>query len=282
MPKLLCIQVWGVINITPDSFSDGGKFSNATEIFTQIQRWNTDGVDIGAESTNPKAQSISFEEEKQRLETGLLPLLGKWPMNQTLSIDTYKLETIQWLLPQIPEAIDVVWNDVSGQIAGVAEVLKEFPKLRYVCCHNPAPTRDLAGSHMNYVNENNITIQLQDFFSSCWQHFEEQNLGHRIIADPCFGFGKSRTQNLELMESLPSLMDELQFKSWMWGISRKSFLRLEGEDPKSLEVQKNLDQRQLRWILKSLEKLKMPHTIIIRAHEPGLLRSLWKSSSLEK
>lgn len=282
MPKQLCIQVWGVINITPDSFSDGGKFSHPTQIFQQIQEWNAHGVDIGAESTNPKALSISLEEEKARLEAGLIPLLMTWPKGLTLSLDTYKIETIRWVMSQIPQAIDVVWNDVSGHLPGVVDILNDFPKLRYVCCHNPAPSRDLSGQHMQYVQESDVNEVVKNFFDVSWSYFEKHGLTERVIADPCFGFGKTREQNLMLMESLPEFMDQLKFQSWMWGVSRKSFLRREGEDPTSPSVQAELDQRQLTWALKSLEKLQMPHTIILRAHNPLALGSLWKSSSLEK
>ena len=275
------LKVWGVINITPDSFSDGGDIQTAQQITQSFKRFQQ-GIDIGAESTNPKAHPISELEERERLAKFLVPILPHWPRELTLSLDTYKLATIEWLLPQIPAGIEVVWNDVSGHIIEATELLQKNPRLKYICCHNPVPTRNASGQHMNYVSEGPITQRVKDFFLLAQVHFERAGLLERVIADPCFGFGKTREQNLELWHGLPSMMDELKFKSWLWGISRKSFLRQAGEDPRDAATRIVLDQRQAEWILKALEKLTGVHTIILRAHEPVSLKDVWKNCGCEK
>lgn len=264
------VKVWGVMNITPDSFSDGGQLKSSADLLHSLTQFTLDGADVGAESTNPRAQPITAAQERERLECFLLPLLDQWPTHLRLSIDSYKLETMEWLVPKIPAAIHLVWNDVSGKVSEALPLLQQYPRLDYVACHNPAPTRAQSGQHMNYVSDGVITPQLREFFQKTEAIFSEADLLDRIIADPCFGFGKSRAQNYELLETLPSLMDELNFKSWMWGVSRKAFLREAGEDPHDEAVRALLHERQELWVSKALEKLLRPHTIILRTH-------LWKN-----
>lgn len=269
------LKVWGVINVTPDSFSDGGLFESSP---LPLASTSIHGLDIGAESTNPKASAITVEEEQERLARFLVPQLQNWPASLTLSLDTYKLETIHWFLSQVPPHVDVVWNDVSGKFLEATPLLEQHPRLRYVCCHTTVPARELSGSHMGYVSEGPIIAAMREFFRGAQGHFAARGLLPRVIADPCFGFGKTREQNLEAWEQLPRLMGELSFDAWMWGISRKSFLRGPSEDPRDPATQKVLDERQRDWIANALEKLTTMHTIILRAHDPSALRSLWKSS----
>lgn len=275
------IEVWGVMNITPDSFSDGILRSVETPSPLLLRR-PQHGLDVGAESTNPKALPIDHATERQRLERHLLPLLEHWPRELTLSLDTYQLATIQWLLPQLPQGLSVVWNDVSGKYHDAIALLHQYPELRYVCCHNPAPTRSLSGQHMNYVSSERIERQVREFFLSARADFLRAGVWERTIADPCFGFGKSREQNLALWSELPELMRELAFPAWMWGISRKSFLRTDQEDPRDPSTQVVLDQRAREWIVNALEKLTGVHTIILRTHQVGVLEDLWKNSGYEK
>lgn len=258
-----------MINLTPDSFSESGPLPTAHSP-------DYHGLDVGAESTNPRSQAISAEEERARLERDLVPFLSSWPRHLTLSLDTYKLETIRWLAPLVPAGVELVWNDVSGQLDGVREVLGEFPGLKYVACHNSVPTRAQTVRHTDFVSEADIVARVRTFF----RHVERELGVERVIADPCFGFAKSREQNLALWDALPRLMDELPFESWLWGISRKRFLRNpETLDPKDPAVQGQLDRLQREMFARTLEKLARPHRIIMRVHNPGSVTSLWKSSN---
>lgn len=279
------IQVWGVVNATPNSFSDGGETLSRVDFAARVLAWRgCDGLDIGAESTAPMNEAISSEEERARLSATLVPLLKEWSRDQVLSLDTYHIETISWLLPQIPSDVSVVWNDVSGIVSDeVISLLKAYPQLRYVLFFSRVPERKLAGKHMQYVVEDSIVAAARDFFRTNFAILMRHNLFSQVIADPGFGFAKSRSQNHELLAALPALMDELACPVWMWGISRKSFLRFPASlDPKDPAVRASLDGLGLLWQSMALDKLQQPHTIIIRTHAPELTSSLESWSQLRE
>ena len=144
-----------------------------------------------------------------------------------LSLDTYQIETIVKISELCSErGIDLWWNDISGDTKSARAVLKEFPKLGYVLCHNLAPDRSLAQSHMKFLLEGNPVEQLTSYFSSRIQSLA--GLKNPLLLDPCFGFSKSRDQNLFLCQNLFQLVKQFSLP-WVLGISRKSFLRPEGE-----------------------------------------------------
>lgn len=279
------VHVWGVMNLTPDSFSDGGVVASRESFHARLTAWLpwVDGIDVGAESTAPMNASISSVTEIERLEAILLPVLPSWPSQVVLSLDTYKLETMNWLLAQAPAHVSVVWNDVSGQLdESVMALLKKHPNLKYVLCHNPAPKRSLAGRHMDYATEGAITPMLRDFFRPRIKKLLEHDVFSRVILDPCFGFGKTRAQNHALLRELPHLMDELAAAQWMWGVSRKSFLRASSEiDPKQEAHQQALDGMAQLWYQESLSRVRHPHTIFLRTHAPLYSRGLASWSTLK-
>lgn len=282
---LQTVQVWGVMNLTPDSFSDGGVVASQEKFQERLAAWMpwVDGIDVGAESTAPNNASISAATEIQRLEAMLLPILATWPAHVTLSLDTYKVETIQWLLSHVPTHVAVVWNDVSGQFdRHVLELLRVHPQLKYVLCHNPAPERALAGRHMDYASEGAITPILRDFFRPRIKTLLEHDVFSRVIFDPCFGFGKTRAQNCALLQELPLLMDELAAAQWVWGVSRKSFLRLSADvNPKQEPHQQALDGMAQLWYQEALSRVRQPHTIFLRTHAPLYSRGLASWSTLK-
>jgi dihydropteroate synthase len=269
------IQVWGVANATPDSFSDGGDLSTSEKLRQKFEQWNCDGIDVGAESTNPKAKPITDADEQERLTKVLLPLLSTWPKQTVLSIDSYRIKTLEWLLPLIPTHV--------GVIEEAAEILKRHPRLGYVLCHNPVPRRELAALHMQSPLVGDAVSTVTAFFREQADVFIRAGVFDRCWADPCFGFGKSREQNHALMKALPEMMEDLPYPKWVWGVSRKSFLRFPASlDPKDPQVQTELDGLQLLWAAVALEKLRTPHVIAIRAHAPHTLKALasWPSLNL--
>lgn len=270
------VHVWGVANATPDSFSDGGELDDAGGLASRVASWGpVDGVDVGAESTRPRATVVGEAEERARLTAVLLPALAAWPQHLTLSVDSYKLATAAWLAETIPAHIPWVWNDVSGKWREALALLSRYPHLQYVLCHNPAPQRELAGAHLDHALTGDAGEALAGFFADAHAGLAAAGHSERVWADPCFGFGKSRAQNLSLMETLPALMDHSPWRRWVWGVSRKSFLRDEGSaDPRDPFTRAVLDARQLAWVQRSLEKLREPHTIVVRAHAPATLTAL--------
>ncbi|MBY0517269.1 MAG: dihydropteroate synthase [Bacteriovoracaceae bacterium] len=272
------VNVWGVMNITPDSFSDGGELSSVESIEKRLESWKglVDGVDIGAESTAPSNAAITALMERERLEKHFMPVLKNWPKELSISLDTYHIATASWFFSQVPNDIPIVWNDVSGKVDDdVISILKQHPRLKYVLCFNPVPTRLETSDHMNYVSSKAITQSARTFFKTQFDIFLRHELFSRVIADPCFGFAKSREQNQYLLNQIPLLIEELASPLWMLGISRKSFLRFPMElNPKSPEAQQSLDGLALLWYREVLDKLTSPHTINIRTHAPVLTQSL--------
>ena len=209
--------IMGVLNVTPDSFSDGSKFyteEHAIEHALQMERAGADLIDIGAESTRPGSEGISAEEEWRRLFpvlSGLRRLL-KIP----ISIDTQKAEVAETALDAGAEII----NDISG--------LKSDPRIAEVAARHRVP---LILMHMRGEPR---TMQkgpfardvmkdvLQGLRRSVAMALKAGVTKSQIILDPGIGFGKSFAQNYEVLLELPQLA-KLGF-ALLVGTSRKGFL----------------------------------------------------------
>jgi len=209
--------VMGVLNVTPDSFSDGGKFfdsQRAVEQALKMQRDGADLVDIGAESTRPGADAISAAEELRRLLPVLEALRGK--LKIPISVDTQKSAVAEIALGAGAEIL----NDVSG--------LRTDPRLAKVAAQHRAP---LILMHMR---GNPRTMQQGPFARDVLKDVAAGlrasiAIAHKagvaesqIVIDPGIGFGKSFAQNYELLAKLPALA-KLGFPILV-GTSRKGFL----------------------------------------------------------
>ena len=209
--------VMGVLNVTPDSFSDGGKFFDVKRAIAQalaMQRDGADIIDIGAESTRPGSQGISVGEELRRLLPVLEALRGK--LKIPISVDTQKSAVGEIALGAGAQII----NDISG--------LRNDPRLAQVAAKFRAP---LVLMHMR---GNPRTMQkgpfardvMKDVIGSLNQSIAVAKKAgvakSQIIIDPGIGFGKSFSQNYELLAKLPELA-KLGFPILV-GTSRKGFL----------------------------------------------------------
>jgi dihydropteroate synthase len=209
--------VMGVLNVTPDSFSDGGKFyaeEQAMKHAVEMERAGADLIDVGAESTRPGSEEISVEVELRRI----LPVLGglRRLLKIPISIDTQKAEVAEASLDAGAQLI----NDISGvntdpRIADVAARLR----VPLILMHMRGEPRTMqkgpfAGDVMRDVIEGlRKSVNLAT------------NAGVRkshIILDPGIGFGKSFEQNYELLQKLPQLA-KLGYPLLV-GTSRKGFL----------------------------------------------------------
>ncbi len=200
--------------MTPNSFSDGGKFFEPSQIESRLNFLDQfDVIDIGAESTAPMNPSLNHSMEWERWKL-VLPYLKN--LKAAISVDTYHPETIFEILKYFKDeklSQKLIWNDVSGKFD---DYVREFLKSGhdYVFCHNLSPERELAGRHMEYVSPE---LHLEDYF-----------IGRKhpqIIFDPCLGFSKTYDQNWWIIENFTDLTKKVGHNRWLLGFSRKSFLR---------------------------------------------------------
>jgi dihydropteroate synthase len=247
----------GVMNITPDSFSDGGLVKDALSFTERLQLMgHLDALDIGAESTAPMNSAISWQEEWERLAI-IAPILPQ--LQCLISLDTYHPETI-FKFAQVWKG-PLIWNDVSGKFDDTVRDFLKDPKHQYVLCHNRAPTRELTTRHMDYVrpSDSDILQELATFFTP--------HLHPRVILDPCLGFAKSYEENWQILERFHELQNFIPHQRWVLGLSRKSFLRRKFN--LGLEQREALDQVQLQVLQEMLPHLS--GELWIRTHRPELL-----------
>lgn len=205
--------VMGILNLTPDSFSDGGKFNKHDKALSRMEEMIQEGadiIDIGAESTRPygDAQKISAEEEMERL----LPLLEKAALLSSvpISIDTYKAEVAEEAIKVGAKMLNDIWGlQGSSKMAEIAAMYN----VPIVVMHNQEGTeykRDIM-SHINEFLYKSINIAMK-------AGIPQKN----IIIDPGIGFGKSSQQNLYVM----SRLEELKSLGCtiLLGTSRKRFI----------------------------------------------------------
>ncbi len=213
--------IMGVLNVTPDSFSDGGRYLDPEEALDRALEMEAEGaqiIDLGGESTRPGAASISAEVELARVLPVLKRLRGK--LGIPLSVDTWKSPVAAAALEEGAEII----NDIS---AGRWD-LKLWPTVvqfgaGYVLMHaldQPATMQD-APSYLDPAAE------IGDFLRKFLARAEENGIPlESIVCDPGFGFGKTLTHNLALLRDLESFR-ELR-RPILVGLSRKGFLKLIG------------------------------------------------------
>jgi len=207
----------GVLNVTPDSFSDGGKFyaqENAIGHALQMERSGADLIDIGAESTRPGSQGISADEELKRL----LPMLGGLHrlLKIPISIDTQKAEIAEAAL----EAGAQIINDISGLKCDsrIAEVAARH-RVPLILMHMRGEPRTM---QVGPFARDLLKDVIQGLRKSVAAALRAGVMKSQIILDPGIGFGKSFAQNYELVQKLPQLT-KLGYPLLV-GTSRKGFL----------------------------------------------------------
>lgn len=186
LPRPPRALVMGVVNVTPDSFSDGGQFLAPKAAIAQAKRLADEGadiLDIGAESTRPYggAMPVSIDEERQRLDPVLRPVLA---VGVPVSIDTIKAKVAAWAL----EAGAAIVNDVWGlqRDPDMARVVAEHGA-SVVIMHN----RDAADPAIDIIKD------VTEFFSRSLEIAWSAGIHrHRIVLDPGIGFGKTAEQSI--------------------------------------------------------------------------------------
>jgi dihydropteroate synthase len=220
----------GILNVTPDSFSDGGRWvdSNAAvEAATRMAADGADLIDVGGESTRPGAPAVPADEEWRRIEP-VLAALGR-AGGVPISVDTYKAEVARRAIDAGAEIV----NDVSGlqYDPGLGRVAAETG-VGVVLMHNRGRSADMYAEASYHDVVADVTRELHDAVARATAAGIEPR---RIVLDPGLGFAKRADQTIELLARL----EELQAMGFpiLSGPSRKSFLtRLIGEMPPAERV----------------------------------------------
>lgn len=215
--------VMGVLNYTPDSFSDGGKFNNPVQALAhalKMQEQGADIIDLGANSTRPGAKILTASEELERIVPALEVLEGK--LSVPLSVDTFYPSVAKAAL----ESGASIINDVSGEFnAEMAQLAKKYGA-GYVVMHNPC------GSDTVHEYKDGVISHIRGVFLDALNLASECGLQkEQLCFDVGLGFSKSYEDNLEILRNL----EWLKFKGipLLVAASRKRFIGIAGGEENS-------------------------------------------------
>ena len=207
----------GVVNLTPDSFSDGGKYNKKNSAFNHARHLIKKGckiIDIGGESTRPGARDVNKIIEWNRINKTLKKISK---LNTFISLDTRK----SWIMEKgIKNKVNLI-NDVSGfdYDAYTLNILKKY-NIPFVIHH----MRGTPKTMQKIPRYKNVLLDIYDFFESKIKKIRSLGIKHNnIILDPGIGFGKNLKHNMTLIGSI-SIFHSLGFNI-MLGISRKRFIK---------------------------------------------------------
>ena len=209
-------NIMGVLNLTPDSFSDGGKFNKKDFGYKQgINLINSgcDILDIGGESTRPGSETISSKKEWKRIKLTLKKISKK----NNISLDTRKSDIME---KGIKLGVNLI-NDVSGLNfdKNTLKILKKY-KIPFVLQHSIKNPKTM----QNNPSYKNVLLDIYDFFEKKIEIIREAGIMHnKIILDPGIGFGKNLKHNLSLLKNI-SIFHSLGFPILV-GVSRKRFIK---------------------------------------------------------
>lgn len=244
------INLMGIINTTPDSFSDGGHYLSKNAALEHARRLIDEGadiLDIGGESTRPGADTVSVDEEIKRT-IPLIEAIRKFS-GIPISIDTSKAEVMREAASAGANMINDVWALRKEDSLTTAADLK-LP----VCLMHMQGSPETMQNNPSYEN---VILEVKHFFSERISMAEAAGIPKEcIIIDPGFGFGKTLQQNIQLLNALPDFVD-MGFPVLV-GISRKSML---GDI-----LQKPVDQR-LYGSISAAVIAAMLGAHIIRVHD---------------
>ncbi|WP_083688813.1 MULTISPECIES: dihydropteroate synthase [unclassified Chryseobacterium] len=206
----------GILNLTPDSFSDGGKFNNEKSALHHAEKLLKEGaeiLDIGPQSTRPNAEFLNAAEEISRIGN-LISLIKKEFPEALISLDSFYAETVRF---GFNEGIDLI-NDISGgqYDAEMFDIAAET-KLPYILMHvNPSYE-----TMHDKIKFEDITLEVNQYFSKKTKELLEKGVND-IILDPGFGFGKTVDDQMKMIQEVKYL--GLGKFPVLIGISRKSFI----------------------------------------------------------
>ena len=243
-------NIMGVLNLTPDSFSDGGKFNSKKRGIDHALKMFQSGaniIDIGGESTRPGSKSVDKKFEWKRIEKILRPICKKIP----ISLDTRKSEIMR---KGINYGVKII-NDVSGLSydSETVNILKKY-KIPFVIQHS----QGLPNSMQKNPHYKNALLDIYDFFEEKIKLIRSVGINHNnIIIDPGIGFGKNLKHNMTLIKNI-SIFHTLGFPILI-GNSRKRFIKEISE--------KNDTRNRIGGTVASSIYLMMQGVQILRIHD---------------
>ena len=213
---LVIPRVMGIVNLTPDSFSDGGQFDSARAAITHCERLLHEGADIldlGGESSRPGAQPVSWQDEWQRVQPVLQAALS---LGCPVSLDTTKPQLMQRALAL---GVDIV-NDIHALQSPAAEaVVAAHPACGICLMHMQGQPQDMQAAP-GYAD---VVHEVRDFLAKRVDALTRLGVaGQRIVIDPGIGFGKTLQHNLDLLRRQNELL--ALGRPLLMGWSRKSVL----------------------------------------------------------
>jgi len=209
-------KVMGIINLTPDSFYDGGNLRSDKDLLLKVERMLQEGatfLDIGGYSSRPGADFVSEETELKRVLPSIQLILKEFP-NSILSVDTFRSS----IAHECVNAGASLINDISGGSLD-QQMFKTIAKLNipYIMMHMRGSPENM----MENTQYDHLTNEIIYYFSEKIAKANEAGIND-IIIDPGFGFSKTREQSFELLNEL-ELLNHLE-QPLLVGLSRKSFI----------------------------------------------------------
>lgn len=209
-------MIMGILNVTPDSFYDGGRYTEEDSIKCRIDSILEEGadiIDIGAYSSRPGATDISVEEEWKRLEKAL-SLIFKMHPDAVVSVDTFRSEIVR----KAVEAGAAMVNDISGGDSDT-DMFSTIADLHvpYIMMHMQGTPQTMQDS----PRYNNVTNDILELFNLKINRLRELGVKD-IILDPGFGFGKTTNDNYDIMNNMEKF--RIFGMPLLVGVSRKSMI----------------------------------------------------------
>lgn len=209
--------VMGILNITPDSFFDGGKYESQNEIIKRTELILSEGgqiIDIGAYSSRPGAKNITIEEEIKRVDNALSVIKKHFP-EVCISLDTFRSEVVEFAVKNY--GIDIVNDIYSGKASkNMFEIISKN-NLVYIMMHMQGSPQNM----QNNPNYNDVVLDIINFFSERIKKATLLGIND-IIIDPGFGFGKTIEHNYEIINRLNEF--SILNLPLLIGVSRKSMI----------------------------------------------------------
>lgn len=245
------VKLIGILNITPDSFSDGGIFLSNESALAHCQTLINDGadiIDVGAESTRPGAIALSADEEWKRLSPILASLIELCHQHHKLiSLDTRHVQTARHAI-----ALGIDWiNDVSGLDQPAMLELAASSKISWVVMHHLGIPAD---PMITLPDKDDPLVHLLSWIQTKKQTCQQYGIDlSRVIFDPGIGFGKTAAQSIKIIQHIDQLT-HLPNTQILVGHSRKSFLKniypdlSKIRDEETLEISKMLAENKVAFL----------------------------------
>ena len=213
---LSCPVIMGILNVTPDSFYDGGFYDNEKKVLSQVKKMIDQGariIDIGGYSSRPGADNISPDVELARV-LPIVKLIKERFSKILISIDTFRSEVAKQC---VENGADII-NDISGGSLD-SKMFETVAKLNvpYIIMH----MRGNPSNMMDKTNYENIIDEMENYFSKKIELAKSFGIND-IIIDPGFGFAKTTKQNFDILKNL-TYLKKLD-KPLLVGVSRKSMI----------------------------------------------------------